>query len=95
MLDYKNENWWVYKLGRKICMAIVFICGIIYFLNIKNLDIESVFILTNIQHIMLMIMFALKGSRELFAKNSKMGYLAYFTSVFIFIFLIARSKINI
>ncbi|WP_099188221.1 hypothetical protein [Tepidibacter mesophilus] len=63
----------MYKLGRKICVAIGIIVTVIYFLNIKNLDIESVFILINTQHIMLMIIFALDESKEIFVKNSRMG----------------------
>ncbi|WFD10668.1 hypothetical protein [Tepidibacter hydrothermalis] len=81
MLDYKNENWWVYNLGIIVCGVGLIIVGIIRFLNRKNLGSESVFILMNIPDIMSIIGFGLLGTREVFAKNERIGYLYYFIMI--------------
>jgi len=94
MLDYKNENWWVYKLGITICSVGVIIVSIIFFLNRKNLDSVSICTLMNIQQIMLIIVFALHGSREVFAKNEKIGHLYYFTMIFTLVIFTVRNFLD-
>lgn len=94
MLDYKNENWLVYKLGIIIFSVGVIICAIIQILNRKSLDYESIFILINIQQIMLIIVFALHGSREVLAKNSRSGYIYYFTMIFTIVVFIVRNFLD-
>ncbi|MEJ8553454.1 hypothetical protein [Tepidibacter sp. Z1-5] len=91
MLDYKNENWWVYNLGATICLVGAIIVAVIYFLNKKSLDNESIFTLMNIQQIMLIVGFGLYGSSEIFAKNSRRGYRYYIAAFFTFIILISRN----
>lgn len=71
MLNYKNENWWVYNLGLKICSVIGIIAIIICIMNKGTLDYRSTFLLMNVQHIMLMMILVLNGTKEVFAKNSK------------------------
>ena len=85
MLDYKNENWWVYDLGLKICVVILIIVAVMLAISRKNLDNALItFILTKIQEIMLMIIFGLNGTEKVFAKNSKEGYSYYLLSFIMF-----------
>ncbi len=91
MLNYKNENWWVYNWGVIICGVSGFIVGIIYHMNKKSLDSSSICILMNIQQIMIIILLGLIGSTEVFAKNSRKGYVYYLIGFLIFITLILRT----
>lgn len=78
MLDYKNENWKVYDLGEMTCSIIFIISIILQFINIKILDSITLKLqLINIEKIMVIIGFGLFGTKEVFAKKKKIGYLYY------------------
>lgn len=94
MLDYKNKNWWAYDLGVKICLVIAIITVIIRIMNRKTLDGSSAFILENIQHIMLMIIFGLMGTEKVFVKNSKEGYSYYLVTFIMFLNLMVSNFFN-
>jgi len=94
MLDYKNENWWVYNVVITVCSVGVIIVAIIYNINKESLDSSSICILMNIQQIMLIISFGLLGSREVFTKKEKIGCFYYLIVLFTFIVLIARNFLH-
>lgn len=94
MLDYKNENWLGYRLGIIIFSVIGIIIPIIHIMNRKNLDSTSVFTLVNIEQIILIIVFTLHGSREVLAKNSRSGYIYYFTVIFTIVVFIVRNFLD-
>lgn len=94
MLNYKNENWWIYKLGIKICSVGVIIVAIIQILNRKSLNIESICTLMNIQQIMLIIVFGLHGTKEVFSKSERIGYFYYFTMIVTLIVFMVRNFLD-
>lgn len=64
------------------------------FLNRKNSDSTSICTLMNIQQIMLIIVFGLHGTKEVFAKSERMGYFYYFTMIFTLIVFMVRNFLD-